>query len=336
MIPRGPIYSELRSQMVVHFPEGSKAVYRDSKTVGEWLSTGSVVVKTCTKSKVTFIAPTVEFGSILLTEIENLLNHCFEHLQELGCVSQDTRVRSGAWNTVTAYYLAFFSGSALLRLLGRPVVFLGRDQLSSFPTMLGCGSAPGPGTFEVLRVGSVSATHAEFCLKPTKKIHEATWLRLLGLFDDLHRRISPNPEMREVLFYESLCTTVLFSQYVNFQWPSSVRNKVNYRPGYAYKLQTARSLNCKLITDWAQMEPPEASQILDGAVTACRSDVDNFENHVRLMTAVGTSLFLLARELYSELLKRKTLDKRWEYNRRVYRNRMVFLGNNHKIFARTF
>lgn len=336
MIPRGTIYSELRSKMVGNFPEGSKAVFGDSTTVGEWLSTGSLVVKSSTKNRVTFEAPIIEFGSSLLTEIENLLNHCFEHLQELGCASQDKRVRSEAWNTVTAYYFAFFSASALLRLLGRPVVFLNRNQLQSFPKMLGSGIAPSQGAFEILFVSSISATHAEFSLHPTNKVHEATWQCLLGIFDDMHRNLSPKPDAREVLFYASLSTKVLFSQYVNFQWPSSVRNRANYRPGFAYKLQTARSPTFNLISEWAQAEPQETSQILERIVTACRSDVDNFANHIQLMTAVGTSLFLLARELYSDLLTRKTLDKRWEHNRRSYREKMCFSGNDRKMLARTF
>ena len=83
MIPKGVVYSELRSKMVKNFPDGSKAVYGGAGTIGEWLSTGSLVVNTSTKKEVTFEAPIVEFGSSLLTEIENLLNHCFEHLQEL-------------------------------------------------------------------------------------------------------------------------------------------------------------------------------------------------------------------------------------------------------------
>lgn len=336
MTPRGTIYSGLRSKMVANFPEGSKAVFGDSATVGEWLSTGSLVAKSCTKNRVTFDAPIVEFGSSLLTEIENLLNHCFEHLQELGCASQDKRVRSEAWNTVTAYYFAFFSASVLLRLLGRPVVFLSRDQLQSFPKMLGSGIAPSQGAFEILFVGSISATHAEFSLQPTSKVHEATWQRLFGIFDGMYRNLSPRPDANEALFYASLSTKVLFSQYVNFQWPSSVRNRANYRPGYAYKLQTARSPNFKLISEWAQTEFLDTSKILETALAACQSDVVNFGNHVQLLTAVGASLFQLARELYSDLLTRKSLDKRWEHNRRSYMKRMCLVGSDHKKLARTF
>jgi hypothetical protein len=336
MIPRGIIYSELRSKMVGNFPEGSKAVYGDSTTVGEWLSTGSLVVKASTKSKVAFEAPIVEFGSSLLTEIENLLNHCFEHLQELVCVSQDTRVRSEAWNTVTAYYFAFFSASALLRLLGRPVVFLNRDQLHSFPKLLGSGVAPNQGAFEIQCVSLISSTHAEFSLQPTNKVHEATWQRLLGLLEEIQRSLVPKPEAREALFYASLSTKVLFSRYVNYQWPSSVRNLANYRPGFAYKLQTSRSANLKLISEWVQTGSQESSQILKRMVSACHSDIENFDTHVKLLTALGVSLFLLSRELYSDLLTRKTLDKRWEHNRRSYRAKMCLPGEKFKVLAKTF
>jgi hypothetical protein len=336
MIPRGVIFRELRSRMVSHFPDESKSVFRDSGTVGEWLTTGSLSVTKCSKKEVIFEAPQVEFASILLTEIENFLNHCFEHLQELGCVSYDERVRSQAWNTVTAYYFAFFSGSALLRLLGCPVLFLKREQLSSFATMLGGGVAsPHQGSFELVRTKAVSATYSEFRLRTTSKIHEATWINLLNLFDGL-RRHPPAADAKEALFYDSLCTKLLFPHYLNFEWPASIRNRANYRPGFAYKLQTGRSPSFKLIEDWARMEPPEATRIIDDAVTACRSDIGNFDCHVRLMIAVGTSLFLLARELYSELLARKGLDRRWEQTRRVYRKKMVFPIENDKMLLRTF
>ena len=152
----------------------------------------------------------------------------------------------------------------------------------------------------------------------------------------MHRNLKPKPDAKEALFYAAISTKVLFSEYVNFQWPSSVRNRANYRPGYAYKLQTARSPNFKLISEWAQMELQDTSKILETALTACRSDIANFGNHVQLMTAVGTSLFLLARELYSDLLTRKTLDKRWEHNRLSYRKQMCFVENDHKRLARTF
>jgi hypothetical protein len=336
MIPHGAIFNQLRSMMLVHFPEGSKAVYQDSETVGDWLSKGSGIVTSCTKSKVTMEAPTVEFGSILLTEIENLLNHCFEHLQELGCISQDTRIRSGAWNTVTAYYFAFFSGSALLRLLGVPIVFLGREQLSSFPIMLGSGSAPSQGAFKIIRSRSISATHAEYCLTTSPKIHEATWNNLLQLFDELNRKTNPNPDTNEVLFYNSLCTKVLFSKYVNFQWLSSVRNKANYRPGFEYKLHIANSPNRKLINDWADIQLRQPVQIVTKAVSDCSADKDNFSNQVRLMVTIGTCLFLLVRELYAELLVRKSLDKRWEQKRKNYRKKMIFSKDTYEMLVRTF
>jgi hypothetical protein len=335
MIPRGPIYEALRSQMIDSFPEGSKALYCGFSTIGEWFATGSIVVKASAKSRVTFQAPQVEFGSILLMEIENLFNHCFEHLQELGCVVDDSRTRSHAWSTVTAYYLAFFSASTLLRLLGRPVVFMSREQLSVFPILLGSGLAPTQGTYEITKTGAVSATHAEFSMKATSRVHEATWIKLLGYLDAL-RRLYANTNVSEAQFYESLCTSILFPQYVNFQWPSLVRSRANYHPGFAYRLETARPNSGKLIQEWATMEPEEVMQRLSETTRACCSDSLNFQRHVSLMISIGISLFLLARELYSELLVRKSLDKRWENKRRLYRKKMVFAASADRTVAKTF
>ncbi|GKS63238.1 hypothetical protein YTPLAS72_05420 [Nitrospira sp.] len=216
------------------------------------------------------------------------------------------------------------------------MVFLNRKQLQAFTKMLGGGIAPRQGAFEVVLVSPISATHAEFSLYQTNKVHEATWQSLLGLFDELHRKLNLEQDPKEVLFYAALSTKVLFSEYVNFQWPSSVRNRANYRPGYAYKLQTARSPHFKMISEWAKTKSQDTGNLLDAALRACRSDVTNFGNHVQLMTAVGASLFLLVRELYLDLLTRKRLDRRWEYNRRSYMKKMCFVGKDHKGLGRVF
>jgi hypothetical protein len=186
MIPRGLIYSELRSQMVQNFPGETKAIFRSKSTLAEWLLGGSLVVTSCNTSQVTFEAPEMEYGSILLTEAENFLNHCFEHLQELGCFCLDSRVRSEAWNAVTTYYLAFFSAATLLRLLGRPVLFVTKNYLSAFATVSGSSGYPRQGTFQLRRMKSISATIAEYRLKSTQKVHEATWIGVLGLLEQLN------------------------------------------------------------------------------------------------------------------------------------------------------
>ena len=334
MIPQGLIFRELRAEMLSNFPDGSKAVYEESGTIGEWLSKGSLVIKQCSKDKVIFEAPKIEFGISLLTEIENLFNHCFEQLQELGCVGKDTRVRSQAWYIVTSYYFAFYSGSILLRLLGRPILFLKRDQLKNISKLLGNGITPGQGSYKLNCLNPVSSIHSEFSLCSTSKIHEATWTNLFEYLDQLRKK-TPSGDVREVLFYESLCTKTLFNKYINFQWPSIIRNQANYRPGFAYKLDTSRNRNCKLVSDWAMMEPLDLSKVVCDATRACGYN-DSFEDHVRLMTAIGLSLFILARDLYSELLVRKRLDKRWEIKRKSYKKKMVFTDNVEPMFLRTF
>jgi hypothetical protein len=336
MIPRGVIYSHLRSRMIAAFPDGVLAPYGTNTTFGDWLLKGSIIVTATEKRNASFEAPQVEFSSILLVEIEHLLNHCFEHMQELACYSLDDRVRSAAWNVTTAYYLAFFSCSALLRLLGLPVVFLNRDQLSSLPKYLGSGHAPSQGSFDITQTASISATHATYQMKSSSKLHEATWLRLLGLLNDVRTQLRTTTDGNEALFYEHLCSPILFPQYVNYQWPSSVRIRANYRPGFAYKLERSHSSNSKIIPKWATMGEHGSSKLVSDAVTACRSDNTQFMNHVHFMTALGISLFLLARELYSELLIRKSIDKRWENRRREYRKHMIISKEENVCFAQTF
>jgi hypothetical protein len=336
MIPRGPVYRELRAIVMGQFPDGTKASFRDTQTLGEWFSSGSIQVRSCSKQQVVFDAPEVEFGSMLLVEIENLFNHCFEQLQEIGCVGCDLRLRSEAWNVVSAYYFSFYAGGALLRLLGRPVIFMRREQLEALATLAGATVAPAQGTFEIKQVHKLSATHAQYVLKKTDKVHEATWTKLMGTLDELQRRLRPNTDLREAEMYDAMMTKVLFPEYVNYQWPSSVRNRANYRLGFAYKLSQSPGTNFKLIEHWAKVVPTDIHKIVAEARSECMADPEEFANHVRLLIALGTGVFVLARELYSELLQRKSLDKRWEDGRKKYRKKMILPENDFQILAQTF
>src|SRR5687767_10323027 len=129
MIARGAVFAELRSRMLAAIPEGSAAPFQNDTTFGDWLHSGTFNVTSCTKRTIILESSPVDFGTVLFVEAENLINHCFEHLRELKSYCDAPRQRSDAWGAVTAYYLGFFSASALLRLLGIPVAFIHRDHL---------------------------------------------------------------------------------------------------------------------------------------------------------------------------------------------------------------
>jgi hypothetical protein len=71
-------------------------------------------------------------------------------------------------------------------------------------------------------------------------------------------------------------------------------------------------------------------------VTACAKDPQVFDSQVELMSAIGLSLFLLVRDLYSDLLVRKRIDKRWEHARCLYRRKMIFAEDEYELLTRTF
>src|SRR5688572_5671100 len=183
MIGRGGIFAELRTQMLAAIPENASAVYGQETTMGDWISRGTYFATTCSRSGARLEASHADIASTLLGEAENLTNHCFEHLQELLCFAEDSRPRSDAWATVTGYYLGFFSASALLRILGRPIVFLNREQLNCVQQITGTGQQPNQGAFEVKIATPISFTHREVLLQKSEKVHEATWKTLLQMLD---------------------------------------------------------------------------------------------------------------------------------------------------------
>src|SRR5438045_6621020 len=131
MIARGAVFAALRSTMLQNVGSDVHAGLESERTIGKWLQVGAFVVPNCTKRLVTLHASRDDYAVTLLSEVENLLNHCLEHIQEMLCTAGDTRDRSQGWAIVTVYYLGFFAASAMLRLIGRPIVVLTREQLDT-------------------------------------------------------------------------------------------------------------------------------------------------------------------------------------------------------------
>lgn len=319
MIGRGGIFAELRSQMLAAIPEGSTALFRSETTIGDWLANGAFVVTSCTTHEVKLQTSHVDFASAALVEIENLLNHCLEQLQELACFCADTRRRSDAWTAVTGYYLGFFAASALLRLIGRPVVFINRDQLRALQQLAGSSARPKQGAFQIVVGTQISATHREITVTPTDKVHEATWKSALGLLQDLRRSPTILKDPNEADFYDSLCTTAFCVTGVGFDWPSFVRNRANYRPGYAYKLNANTLEILRALGGWRSAPATDVFRVMREAYRRCSTDVSDSCNSVGMMMHVSFCLFLLVQALHRELVARRRLDRRWERHRNQFR-----------------
>jgi len=322
MIGQGAIFANLRAQMLTAIPETALASFRDDGTIGDWLEHGSFVATSCTKREIILEVGPADYGSAALTECENLLNHCLEHLQEMLCLSDDARQRSQAWAIVTTYYFGFFSASAFLRLIGQPIVFLTTEQLKRLQSLASASAKPGQGAFRFEISRPISVTRTEIAIRQTDKVHEATWKAALGILDQLNRDPMLAKSPAEALLYDSVCSPVLFRHYGSFQWPSMVRNRANYRPGFMYRLHDARFNFPKLFEVWRHASASNVHRILQNCLLRCGASHDDFAHHADLMLHVAATIFLLVRELYCELLKRRRIDRRWEHQRTKYFNKM--------------
>jgi hypothetical protein len=331
MIPEGPIYQHIRSAVLASFPDKCKAAMKSRVTFSDWLlrGTGSYHVQTVLSKEFTIAASPFDISSALLTDVECLSNHCFEQLQELSRFYVDKDLRSDAWSVVTIYYLGFFTAQALLTLIGSPVIFIDKPHMKRIRSLGPSTSAnPGPGSYYLDRVNPISATFAEYTFKKSKQqVHDAIWKRLFQYFTSLVDDPLLATLSSEVLFYDLLTTNVLHGAYQSHSWPSTVRIKANYSPGFAYLLveNADTSKTKRLLNHWQVMD--EAQLLLNlrtavaGSTPGTKTD---FAEHVRLLHDITQSLFFLSRKLYGELLERKEIDKTWEQRRRQFRERMSF------------
>jgi hypothetical protein len=228
---------------------------------------------------------------------------------------------------------------ALLRLIGKPILFINREPLQFIKKVTGSPVIPGAGTFILEKLRDISGSIAEYRLKSYRsKLHEATWKQLFNILDLEINNNRLNTNANEILFYESITTKKLFKIYNNYGWPSMVRNKANYIPGYAYCLieKQIKGKSKRLIKRWDKCNEQSMIKNLNSAVNYCIATDDNgFVGQVSLLHDIAQSLFVLLRELYFEVINRRHLDLRMELKRKEFIKTMELSANDEYYFGRT-
>jgi hypothetical protein len=334
MIPRGPLYSRIREDLLAAFPTNRLVTARDrTEPFSDWLlnALGSYSVSSISNSAINFTASPIDLAASVALEIEFLTNNCFEHLVEIIYLGQDTRERSDAWNVVTIYYFGFFAASMFLRLVGQPLLFADKTRIDTLKGMASTGSSNmGAGAYSVLKTGDISSSVSEFAMRQSSlKIHEGTWNRFFLYIQNLLSDSSLLTSGQEVLFYRSISQHILDSIY-GAGWPSNLRNRANYKPGQAYRSveKSDSTKSRRLVLEWRGFDSNRLVNSLSYSATACvPAQKDPISNHVKLMFNISQSLFLLTRELYSELFARRILDPAWEHRRRNYKQRLALPGD---------
>lgn len=318
MIPQGPIYASLRQQVLDAFPDDGAYSSLASFRMSEWFRKAAYTV-TSTGNK-TFHVQTniVDLARVHLFEIELLLNHCVEHLAEMECFQRAHKYRSEAWQVVTIYYFGFFAAQALLRMLGTPIVFIKKDDLKTVKELSPLGIAPGAGTYQITKIPTVFAATAEYNFsRIEERVHDATWICLLKALEKQRKTSFPSPNAQEIMLYDSLSTHVMFRKYTDYRWPSLIRTKANYEPGYAYQAAShANVCQCsKTIIRWNDPKKRGIVGLLNAAANECSSRKDDFSRDVQLMHDVSRTIFVLLKTLYLDLQNRRKMDKRPEQKR---------------------
>jgi hypothetical protein len=339
MIPKGSVFFRLRQRVLDFYPEKCRILHKMRVTFTDWLQKGTYVPLSVTKSEIILEASPADISSIFLSDVEFFSNNCFEHIQECLCFSKDERIRSDAWNVVTIYYFSFFVAQALLRLLGKPLMFINKEALTFVGKITGSPSVPGSGVFYLEKIEDLSIVSTKYRLKSyRKRFHEATWKLLFGILNNILSEITSYKDAKELLFYEALTTKKLFKIYTDYQWPAVLRNRANYIPGFAYLLVEKKIVGKtrSLINELDGCEEGDILNLLNSSISSCSTNDDNeFSSHISLLHHTAHSLFILFRELYFELLDRRHLDRRMELKRKQFINKMDIFENASYPFMRT-
>ncbi len=338
MIPIGAIYSDIRRDLLTFFPEGSKATAGSGQTFSEWFNqkNAPVTILSASANDIRFWCTPSDLASSFLGEIEYLTDQCIEHQCEMISFLRDGVNRSDAWHVVTVYYYAFFAAQALLRLIGKPSIFLDKDTVSNLLRTIGPVKSPGAGVFVLSGPHHPTVSGAEFHLHKKKmRPHEAVWNTLLQYFESLVILHKDDTSAGELEFYRSICTKELFRSYKSYDWPSGVRYKANYNPGFAYNMVRGNSfVKIRSILQRGNTAPSgELFTNLRGSIQSVDVSLERYSEHVQLLHDFGHCILVLARELYSDLCSRRTLDTRWEDTRVRFLKRHFIPGDKYPFMS---
>ncbi|KZB90374.1 hypothetical protein A2U94_16345 [Bacillus sp. VT 712] len=141
---------------------------------------------------------------------------------------------SSCWGVVTQYYFSFFTINTLLRMAHRGNTFLNSEDckvISDILTALYGELIKVPKGNYVFHIKEYDDS-TDLCLvlkKTDSGTHEQTWSTLETFLEELLKNKTKDDE------YAFLKIIKQISDQYNVNFPSSIRNEVNYKPQYGYK-----------------------------------------------------------------------------------------------------
>jgi hypothetical protein len=308
-------------------------------TLTAWRTSGELVLAPIQHpGSLTFQGSPYSFASAMLNEVQLLLDHAAEHRVMIHSNVSTNQVCSPSWLFVTTYYWALFAALAFVRLQGKAAWYLDKQSLKT----LVAGTpmrAPSGGTY-MLEAGTVQGSaRRDFNLKQSSdRFHEATWKLVTELMKPHLDRVTSVTTSGETdqLAEISIFRCLVDDPFRTPNWPSTLRNAINYRPGFTY--QSVHGVD--LLDNYAffrDLVPNGWESISTEYLAIARgiskgSEPDGvLEPATKLLSLKALMLGDLTTNLLNQVIVERRMDRRWGQKRdRFLRSKLP--NDGHRIW----
>jgi hypothetical protein len=323
----------MRQRALDAIPAGAKVNFKAPLTLAAWQSQGSYTITSTSSKKFTMQVASTDFGGALLSDAAFHLDHALEHQVTLMNSIKSGQWSSPAWQVVTFYYWSYYVAMAFTRMLGETVWFVTPDVASQFSRLAPSGSATlTKGTYEIACGSSVSAGFREVLLTGrSRRVHEQLWtttFRIINsLFSDVGHGVATPLEERLFMALSSS------AKVLGDDWPSTFRNVVNYRPGFAYTAPRFRSeidtFNYLATNDQSIEGLVDRLENSNIAMRSNPSVTEQPKVAAKMLVDVTLILSMISHDLHEEVVDRSGIDRRWVSSKRRFgKMQGLFSGEN--------
>lgn len=312
----------MRQRAVEAVPAGSSLEFKSPQTLSAWQARGTYTLSSASSTRLAIVVAPTDFGGALFSDAAFHLDHALEHQASLMNALATGQWSSPAWQVVTFYYWSYYCAMALSRLLGRTVWFVTPNVAQQFTTLAARGGhRVSRGTYELSCGAYLSAGAREIALaKRPRRLHEQLWATVFDLLGSVYQEVGVGVATpQEERLYLAIISS---ARILGNDWPSSIRNIVNYRPGFAYTAPRFKSC----IDSFTYLSTQ--AQTIDGLVDRLennnilmRND-PRIDSHPKIVARMLVDLTLLLSRitsaLHDELVDRSGLDRRWLVSKRRF------------------
>lgn len=314
MIPKGKVFFDFRKDILDIYLTDTIKINLNQNSLSEWLSEAYFSPISGAKDKIDFEANKFDLSLRLINDTDLLLNQASEQLIEIIKYNDDKTMRSDAWAFVTLYYFGFFSAQAFLRLIGTPNFFI--NQAVSISLTKATGYQISSGAYKLEKIEDLQGQTNRYRISKSKlKIHEATWNLLFYIFEKKMKLHEKYLTSEEILFYNAFLSKNLNDVYSSNYWASELRNKINYRPGFAFRI-FENVFICKtknLLNSMTNVSQLDITSLLNTRVKDSFLDEnDLISNQVQIAHNTYFTIFLYTRELLKEIWTRRNIESTHE------------------------